>query len=261
MKFESKNPLLNNKAFSKGEAVETLVYDAEGNPVEVVAPGAAMTINGTINKSVILFLLLFAGAFTTWYMIVSGYNPLGFMIGGLVVGFILSLAVVFKPRYSPVLAPAYALFEGLAIGGLSALMEMRYPGIVIQAVGGTFITFIVCLALYRFRIVKVNNQFRSIVIAATLAIATYYVVSMILSFAFGMQLFHHGSSLPSIGFSIFVIAIAAMNLFLDFDLIEDGAQRRLPKYMEWFGAFGLMVTLIWLYVEFLRLLSKLSSRD
>jgi uncharacterized YccA/Bax inhibitor family protein len=136
-----------------------------------------------------------------------------------------------------------------------------YPGIVIQAVGATFVTFVVCLALYKYKVVKVTEQFKSIVIAATLAIASYYILSWLLSLFINFQPVHHGNSMMSIGISVFVIVIAAMNLFLDFDQIEKGAQQKLPKYMEWFGAMGLMITLVWLYIEFLRLLSKLSSRD
>ncbi|HYD91787.1 MAG TPA: Bax inhibitor-1/YccA family protein, partial [Flavobacterium sp.] len=134
-------------------------------------------------------------------------------------------------------------------------------GIVIQAVGATFVTFGVCLALYRFRIIKVTEQFRSVVVAATLAILTYYILSWVLSLFINFEPVHQGNSLISIGISVFVIVIAALNLFLDFDMIEQGAQRRLPKYMEWFGAMGLVVTLVWLYIELLRLLSKISSRD
>jgi uncharacterized YccA/Bax inhibitor family protein len=136
-----------------------------------------------------------------------------------------------------------------------------YPGIVINAVGATLVTFLVCLGLYKFRIVKVTEQFKSVVIAATLAIATYYLISWIVSMFINYQPVHHGNSMMSIGISIFVIVIAALNLFLDFDQIEKGVEQRMPKFMEWYGAMGLMVTLVWLYIEFLRLLSKFASRD
>lgn len=174
---------------------------------------------------------------------------------------ILVLVSAFKPEYSRYLAPGYALFEGLFIGAVSAIFEAMYPGIVIQAVGATFVTFMVCLALYRYKIVKVNERFRSMVIAATLAIATYYLVSWLFSLFTSFIPVHYGNSMMSIGISVFVIIVAALNLFLDFDMIEQGAQRKLPKHMEWYGAMGLMVTLVWLYIEFLRLLSKLTSRD
>jgi uncharacterized YccA/Bax inhibitor family protein len=159
------------------------------------------------------------------------------------------------------LAPAYALFEGLFIGGISAIFEIKYPGIVIEAVAATLVTFVVCLLLYKYKIVQVTEQFKSVVVAATLAIATYYLISWLFSMFTSFVPVHHGSSLMSIGISVFVIVIAALNLFLDFDEIENGVQRKLPKYMEWFGAMGLMITLVWLYIEFLRLLSKLYSRD
>ena len=163
--------------------------------------------------------------------------------------------------YSTFLAPGYAIFEGLFIGGLSAIFEVMYPGIVIQAVSCTFVTFMVCFGLYKYGVVKVNDKFRSVVVAATLAIATYYLISWLLSMFTSFTPIHYGNSMMSTGISVFVIVIAALNLFLNFDQIEKGAQEKMPKYMEWYGAMGLMITLVWLYIEFLRLLSKLSSRD
>jgi uncharacterized YccA/Bax inhibitor family protein len=258
MNMKSKNPFLGNKSFSK----TTTVHDAEGRPVEIIDYNDTMTVNGAVNKSFILLLLLVASALFTWNMAYNGSNPMGLAITGAIVGFILVLVAAFRPKSSPYLAPAYAVFEGLFIGGLSFYFEANYyPGIVIQAVGATFVTFVVCFLLYRFRIVKVTEQFKSIVVASTLAIATYYLISWVLSMFTSFQPVHHDNSLMSIGISAFVIIIAAMNLFLDFNMIEEGAQKRHPKYMEWFGAMGLMITLVWLYVEFLRLFAKLSSRD
>ncbi|MFD2600812.1 Bax inhibitor-1/YccA family protein [Flavobacterium suzhouense] len=258
MEFKSKNPFLSNKSFAKADTI----YDAEGNVL--IDYNNTMTVNGAVNKSFILLLLLLTGAFTVWYMAVNGFNILPSTIGGAILAFISVLVASFKPATSRYLAPAYALFEGLFIGGLTLIIDAMYPGqgIAMKAVTATFVTFIVCFGLYRFRIVKVTEQFKSIVIAATLAIATYYLISWIMSF-FGFMPIHsiQNNSLMSIGISVFVIIIAALNLFLDFDLIEKSAQQRLPKYMEWFGAMGLMVTLVWLYVEFLRLFAKLSSRD
>lgn len=258
MNLKSKNPFLSNKAFAK----TATVYDAEGNPVNIIDYNDTMTVNGAVNKSFILLALLVGSAAITWSMFFSGSNPMMLGIAGAILGFIAVLITVFRPKTSIYLAPAYAIFEGLFIGGISAYFEAYYyPGIVIQAVGATFVTFIVCLALYKYKIVKVTEQFKSVVIAATLAIASYYLISWILTFFINFEPIHHGNSLMSIGISAFVIIIAALNLFLDFDLIEKSAQQRLPKYMEWFGAMGLMITLVWLYIEFLRLLSKLSSRD
>lgn len=258
MELKSKNPFLKNKAFEQ----TTTVYDAEGRPVQVIDYNNTMTVNGAVNKSFILLLLLVASAGITWTMFYSGANAMGLAIAGAIAGFIAVLVTVFRPQASTYLAPAYAIFQGLFIGGISAFFEASYyPGIVIQAVGATFVTFLVCFLLYRFRIVKVTEQFKSIVIASTLAIGTYYLITWLLSMFTSFEPVHHGHSLMSIGISAFVIVIAAMNLFLDFDMIEESANKRLPKYMEWFGAMGLMITLVWLYIEFLRLFSKIAGRD
>ncbi|HLA56024.1 MAG TPA: Bax inhibitor-1/YccA family protein [Flavobacterium sp.] len=256
MKFESKNPFLKNKSFTRTSAIPF----GETHNAVLIDYNQTMTVSGTINKSFILMLLLVAGAMMTWWLTFTGYNTMPLVIGGAIVGLILVLISSFKPQYSSWLAPGYAVFEGLFIGGISAIFEAMYPGIVIQAVGATFVTFVVCLGLYKFKIVKVTEQFKSIVIAATLAIATYYIISWLFSMFTSFVPVHYGNSLMSIGISVFVIIIAAMNLFLDFDMIEKGAQQQHPKYMEWFGAMGLIVTLVWLYIEFLRLLAKLSSR-
>lgn len=256
MSLNSKNPFLNTKNFSS----TALSKKDEVHTASVIDYNLEMTLAGTINKSFILFLLLSASAMVIWWLTFNGMNPLVPTIGGAVIGFILVLVAVFKPHLSGYLAPGYALFEGLFIGGISAIFEIRYPGIVIQAVSATLVTFIVCLALYKYKIVKVTEQFKSVVMAATLAIATYYLISWLFSMFTSFTPVHQGSSLMSIGISVFVIVIAALNLFIDFDQIEQGVQRKLPKYMEWFGAMGLMITLVWLYIEFLRLLSKLSDR-
>lgn len=256
MEFKSKNPFLSNKSFAKADAI----YDAKGNTL--VDYNNTMTVNGAVNKSFILLLLLLTGAFTVWYLAVNGTNPMPLAIGGTIIALISVIVASFKPELSRYLAPAYALFQGMFIGGITLVINSIYPGVAIQAVSATFVTFVVCFALYRFKIVKVTEQFKSVVIAATFAIATYYLITWIMSF-FGFTPIHsiQNNSMMSIGISVFVIVIAALNLFLDFDMIEKSAQQRLPKYMEWFGAMGLMVTLVWLYVEFLRLFAKLSSRD
>lgn len=258
MEFKSKNPFLGNKSFAKAETL----YDAQGNVL--VDYNDTMTVKGAVNKSIILLLLLLTSAFGVWFMAVNGYNPIPMAIAGAVIGFVLVLITSFRPQTSRYLAPAYALFEGMFIGGITLVINTMYPGVAVQAVSATFVTAVVCFALYRFGIVKVNQQFRSVVIAATLAVGTYYLLSwlssMIFDFRFvGMSI--QDNSLMSIGISVVVIVLAALNLFLDFDMIEKSAEQRLPKYMEWFGAMGLMVTLVWLYIEFLRLFAKLSSRD
>lgn len=257
--MNSNNPFFKNKSFTN-----TTRYSGEStndSQFITVDYGDSMTVQGTINKSLIMLALLIAGAAVTWTMTFSGYNPIVLTIGGAIIGLILVLVAAFKPQHSGYLAPGYAIFEGLFIGGISAIFETMYPGLVIQAVGATFVTFIVCFGLYKYNVVQVTDRFRSVVVASTLAIASFYLLSWLFSLFIDFQPVHHGNSLMSIGISAFVIVIAALNLFLDFDQIEKGAQRNHPKYMEWFGAMGLMITLVWLYVEFLRLLSKISSRD
>ncbi len=261
MNQQSNNPFFKNKEFNATHG-DTTYYNADGAQATLIDYNNAMTVNGAMGKTAILFGLLFAGALVPFYLIAQGMNFYVPAIVSFVIALIISIAVGFTPKHSRYLAPAYSLFEGVVIGSLSILFEVYVkPGIVLQAVAGTFVTFAVCLVLYRFRIVKVTERFKSVVIAATLAIGTYYLISMLFYWIGGISLFHHGNSLMSIGFSIFVIVIAALNLFMDFNMIEEGAQRRLPKYMEWFSAMGLMITMIWLYLEFLKLLAKLNGRD
>lgn len=256
--MQSNNPFFKNKSFDKPQVIQV---DEEGNRSVIIDYNETMTISGTINKSLIMLLILVVTATLTWTMTATGYNPLPFLIGGALIGFVLVLIASFKPHLSTYLAPGYALFEGLFIGALSAIFEAMYPGIVIQAVGATFTTFLVCFMLYKYKVVTVTEKFKSVVIGATITIAIYYLITWLLSMFTSFQPVHYGNSLLSIGISVLVIVVAALNLFLDFDQIEKGAQKQLPKYMEWFGAMGLMITLVWLYVEFLRLLSKISSRD
>lgn len=256
MAFESKNPFFNNKSFSATSAPK----NDQVHQATLIDYNQEMTLAGTINKTLLLFLLLTASAIVVWWMAFNGLNPMVPTIGGAVVGLILVLIASFKPQYSPILAPGYALFEGLFIGGVSAIFEAKYPGIVIQAVGATFVTFAVCLGLYKFKIVKVTEQFKSVVVAATLAIATYYLISWVFSMFTSFVPVHYGNSMMSIGISVFVIIIAALNLFLDFDRMEKGVEQKMPKFMEWFAAMGLIITLVWLYIEFLRLLSKLNRK-
>jgi uncharacterized YccA/Bax inhibitor family protein len=257
MNYKSKNPFLTNKSFTATTASrKENVHEAT-----VIDYDQEMTLSGTMNKTLLLFLLLIASAMVIWWMAFNGSNPIVPAIGGAIAGLVLVVIAAFKPQYSPYLAPGYALFEGLFIGGVSAIFEAKYPGVVTQAVGATFVTFAVCLGLYKYKIVKVTEQFKSVVVAATLAIATYYLISWVFSMFTSFTPVHQGNSMMSIGISVFVIIIAALNLFLDFDRIEKGVEQKMPKYMEWFGAMGLMVTLVWLYIEFLRLFSKLSSRE
>ena len=222
-----------------------------------------MTLQGTINKSFLLLVVLLAGAFWPWsqYMttgdasIVSGSVMIG-AFGGLIVGMIVS----FKANLAPYLAIPYAALEGLAIGGISALLESRYPGIAIQAVGLTFAVLAVMLVAYKAGLIRATERFRAIVIGATGAIALFYLVSMLLSlFHVPVPILNSASPLGII-ISLVIVGVAALNLILDFDFIEQGASYGAPRYMEWYGAFGLLVTMVWLYMEILRLLRKFQDR-
>jgi len=231
----------------------------------VARPDQAMTINGTVNKTGILLLLTVLTAAFAWSQSVDAYGQVSssammYTIGGAVGGLILALVTVFKKEWSPVTAPMYALVEGFFLGAISAVFNMKFPGIVFQAVLLTFGTLFALLMLYRSGVIKVTEKFKMGVFAATGGIALVYLASFVLSF-FNINVpVIHDASLLGIAFSLFVVAVAALNLVLDFDFIETGAEARAPKYMEWYGAFGLMVTLVWLYVEFLRLLSKIQQR-
>jgi uncharacterized YccA/Bax inhibitor family protein len=239
------------------------------NQSAVGAQDGVMTVNGTINKTGLMFLIvIFAAAFTwrKFFGAIDPANPMvmpdGIMLWtmvGAIGGLITALITTFSPRRAAMTAPIYAVFEGLFLGAISAMFEARFPGLVMRAVSLTFGVFFIMLLLYRSGTVRVTDKFRTIIIAATGGIALVYLISFVVGM-FGVNVsFLHDSSPLSIGISLFVVAIAALNLILDFDMITQGANARAPKYMEWFGAFGLMVTLIWLYLEMLRLLSKLAS--
>jgi uncharacterized YccA/Bax inhibitor family protein len=223
-----------------------------------------MTLSGTVNKTGVLLLCAIATAWWTWHLFLRSRDMAdvaSLMLGGLIGGFICAMVTVFKKEWSPVTAPIYALLEGLVLGGLSAVLDLRYPGIAIQAVSLTFGTLFVLLMAYRSGLIKVTQKFRLGIIAATGGIMVFYLLEMVLGF-FGIQFTSiNGSGPIGIGFSLIVVGIAALNLVLDFDFIEQGVQLGAPKYMEWYGAFGIMVTLVWLYLEILRLLSKMRSRN
>ena len=241
--MRSSNPTLTGSAFR----------DAYGTAVR---QDQTMTLDGTVNKTGIMLLLVVAGAAYSWSAD-SGFLMYFGMFGGLIA----ALATVFRPHWSMYTAPAYALLEGLFLGTVSAFFEGMYPGIVKLAVTLTFGVAFSVLMLYRSGIIKPTENFKLIVVGATGGIAVTYMITWILGF-FGITVgLIHGNGLFGIGFSLFVVAIAALNLVMDFDFIEEAAERQAPKYMEWYGAFSLMVTLIWLYIEVLRLLAKLQSRD
>ena len=248
--MKTSNPALSGDTFRTGEA----------------ALGGSMTVSGTVNKTGILLLCCVATAAWTWNRFfnappeeaMQAMAP-ALVIGG-VGGFIVAIVTIFKKEWAGITAPIYALLEGLVLGGISAMLEMRYHGIAIQAVSLTFGTLVIMLLAYRSGLIKVTERLRLGIVAATGGIAVFYLLQFILGF-FGVHFTAiNGSSPIGIGFSLIVVAVAALNLVLDFDLIENGARLGAPKYMEWYGAFALMITLIWLYFEILRLLSKFRSR-
>ena len=243
--FRTSNPALNEKAF-RGE----------------IATGEAMTLQGTVNKTGLLLLCVVATSAWTWGLAHSPAPEAAYpwMIGGLVGGLITALVTIFKKNWAPLTAPLYALLEGLVLGGISAIFDKSYPGIAFQAVGLTFGTLAVMLLAYKTEIIRATRGFKLGVIAATGGIAVFYFAEMVLGFFHVYVPAVNGSGVIGIGFSLFVVVIAALNLILDFDMIETGARMGAPKYMEWYGAFGLMVTLIWLYLEILRLLDKARRR-
>jgi len=253
--MRTSNPALSGDAF-RGEGV------AYG--------GESMTVSGAVNKTGILVILCVLTAAWTWNRFFGALQTspedamatvaLPAMVGG-IGGFIVAMVTIFKKEWAGVTAPLYALLEGLVLGGISALLEFRFKGIAIQAVGLTFGVLVVMLLAYRSGLIKVTDKLRLGIVAATGGIAIFYFLQFILGF-FGVHFTTiNGAGPIGIGFSLLVVGIAALNLVLDFDLIENGARMGAPKYMEWYSAFALMITLVWLYFEILRLLSKFRSRQ
>jgi uncharacterized YccA/Bax inhibitor family protein len=250
--FKSGNPTLTQKMFDRSASIEA---DMQGT----------MSVRGAINKFGFLLLMVIAGAAFNWHMFQEGKpeTTTTWMIVGIIGGLIAALAITFKPNWAGYLAPLYGLLEGLFIGGISAILNAafaeKYPGLIMQAVGLTFGVGLSMFLLYNFRVIKATEKFKSIIFTATLGIGIFYLLTMILRL-FGVEVsFMYDSTPLSIGISLFIVAIAALNLILDFDMIEKGAERGAPKFMEWYGAFGLLVTMVWLYMEILRLLSKLGN--
>lgn len=221
---------------------------------------AAMTVQGTVNKTAVLLLLLVLASTWTWSQVRVSPATMSWTLLWALAGFVVALVTVFNKPWSPVTAPFYAVLEGFVLGGISAIFEVQYPGIVIQAVALTFGTLAALLAAYTSRLIAVTQNFRLGVVAATGGICLLYLVDVVMAF-FGHRIpMIHESGVFGIGFSLFVVVIAALNLVLDFDFIEQGTRTGQPKYMEWYAGFGLIVTLVWLYLELLRLLAKTRKR-
>ena len=241
------NPLLNNMV--KAESV--------------VLENEPMSISGTINKALIMLALIVISAGYTWGLVATGFTDKAQLltIGGAVAGAILALVIIFSRKAMHILTPLYAIAEGFFLGGISAVYAAQYAGIVIQAVLLTFAVLGVMLSLFKLNIIQCTEKFRAVTVTATLSIGIVYLIQIVASF-FGRGIPVIFTASPvGIGFSVLVVVIAALNLILDFDLIERGSHGLLPKEYEWYGAFGLMVSLIWLYLEILRLLAKLNSRN
>jgi len=252
---------------------------ASGNPLlrssnfeGLAIGGERMTVNGTIGKTAIMLILVCVSAGWTWLrfdaaLAVGGKDAAAamaavapFLMGGLIAGLVLALVSVFAKRFIAITAPLYAIAEGFVVGGISAIFDLSYPGVVVTAVALTFGVMAVMLFLYRSGIIKVTDKLRMGIVAATGGIMLVYVINMVMGF-FGSQIGLINSASPlGIGFSLLVVGIAAFNLLIDFDMIERGAAAGAPRNMEWYGAFGLTVTLVWLYIEILSLLGKLQRR-
>ncbi len=241
-------------------AFNSSVYRGHGMQA---AYGETMTIQGTIHRTGILLLCVLATAFWTWNQFLATRDPASVgvpILIGVFGGLIMALVTTFKKEWSPVTAPIYALFEGLFLGGVSAIADVRFPGIAIQSVGLTFGTCFCLLLAYRSGMIRATRKFTLGVIAATGGICLVYLIDMAIGL-FGIEIPGiFGSGIVGVLFSLFVVVIAALNLVLDFSFVEQGAAQGDPKYMEWYGAFGLMVTLVWLYLEILRLMTKLRGR-
>ena len=240
--YRSGNPVLTSNAFN------TTAISSE-----------TMTINGTVNKTFLSLTLLMV---TGYYTFMSGQIMSGFAIFSLIAAFIVAIITMYKKEWSPITVPIYAILEGIGLGWISYSFNSLYDGIVLSAICITVSILLAMLMIYRSGLIKPTENFKLGVAAATGGIFVLYMINFVMSF-FGSQMGImniQNASLMSIGFSLFVIVIAALNLVVDFDFIEEGAEKGAPKYMEWFGALGLMVTLVWLYLEILRLLAKLRSR-
>jgi uncharacterized YccA/Bax inhibitor family protein len=244
--FKSSNPALQEKSF-------------QGTILEGISTGQEMTLKGTMNKFGVLMALMIASTLFAWSQFYKGSDPKPLMFIGVFGGLGVAIVMMFKKQWGAVLAPVYAILEGLFVGAVSAIYNYTYPGLPVQAVALTLLVTLVMFLIYRYKIIKVTGKFRTVIVVATSAIALFYFIQW-MTYAIGgspvAYQFTNSSTPISIGFSILVTALAAFNLLLNFDTIEKGVELKANKYMEWYCAFGLLVTIVWLYLEILRLLSK-----
>jgi uncharacterized YccA/Bax inhibitor family protein len=245
--FKSSNPALQEKTY-------------QGTVLEGISTGEEMTMKGTMNKFGVLIMLMIGSTYFAWTQFYKGSDPLPLMITGVFGGLALALIMAFKKQWSTFLAPIYSILEGLFVGSVSAMYDYKLPGLPMQAVALTLLVTLIMFLIYRFRIIKVTQKFKTIIIVATAAVGIFYLIQWITFLISGSPIagFTNAATPLGIGFSILVVGLAALNLLLNFDTIEKGIEMRAAKYMEWYSSFGLLVTIVWLYLEILRLLSKLN---
>lgn len=244
--FKSSNPALQEKTY-------------QGTILEGISDGEEMTVNGTMNKFGVMMALMIASTLFAWSQFDKGSDPMPMMLTGVFGGLGVAILLMIKKQWAQYLAPLYAILQGLFVGTISAMYNYTYPGLPTQAVALTLLVTLIMFLIYRYRIIRVTAKLRMVVVVATAAIAIFYMVQWITFLVMGSPVgsFTNAATPLGIGFSVLVVGLAAFNLLLNFDTIEKGVELRAAKYMEWYSAFGLLVTIVWLYLEILRLLSKL----
>lgn len=244
--FKSSNPVMQDKTY-------------QGTILEGISTGEEMSMKGTMNKFGVMIMLMIGSTLFAWSQFYKGSDPKPLMMIGVFGGLALALVMAFKMKWASFLAPAYAILEGLFVGSISAIYDYAYPGLPMQAVALTLLVTLIMFLIYRYKIIKVTSKLRTVIVVATSAVAIFYLIQW-LTYAIGGSAiaynFTNSATPLSIGFSILMVILASFNLLLNFDTVEKGVEMRAPKYMEWYSAFGLMVTVVWLYLEILRLLSK-----
>ena len=244
--FKSSNPVMQDKTY-------------QGTILEGISTGEEMSMKGTMNKFGVMIMLMIGSTLFAWSQFYKGSDPKPLMMIGVFGGLALALVMAFKMKWASFLAPAYAILEGLFVGSISAIYDYTYPGLPMQAVALTLLVTLIMFLIYRYKIIKVTSKLRTVIVVATSAVAIFYLIQW-LTYAIGGTAiaynFTNSATPISIGFSILMVILASFNLLLNFDTVEKGVEMRAPKYMEWYSAFGLMVTVVWLYLEILRLLSK-----